>query len=161
MIIINFVYILRNEETKKIKDLEKELLNIIYKINENDNENVHTPEKENLTQELKWKMEDVKELLTRYEEELNNSEIKGDSSENIKKREDEFILLSKEYERIENIAKTDAIKEHDSMDELLKSNEKYNFIKETAISTSFDEEEEELLQLQEILLDGINYFIFI
>jgi len=41
------------------------------------------------------------------------------SSEVIKKREDEFILLSKEYERIENIANIDAIGEHNSMKYLL------------------------------------------
>jgi len=41
------------------------------------------------------------------------------SSEVIKKREDEFILLSKEYERIENIANIDAIGEHNSMEYLL------------------------------------------
>jgi len=142
-----------NEETKNIKDIEKEILDIIYKINENDNEKVNTLEKENLTQDLKDKMKNVKDLLTKYEVELNNSEIKGDSSEVIKKREDEFILLSKEYERIENIANIDAIGEHNSMDELLDTNERRNFVKGTSIDIPPDEEEEELLQLQEILLD--------
>ncbi|OUM69591.1 hypothetical protein PIROE2DRAFT_2458, partial [Piromyces sp. E2] len=94
-----------------------------------------------------------KDLLSKYESELNNSEIKGDSSEVIKKREDEYILLSKEYERIENIANIDAIGERNSMDELIDINEKDKFIKETSINIPPDEEEEELLQLQEILLD--------
>lgn len=38
------------------------------------------------------------------------------SSEVIKEREDQYILLSKEYERIENIANTDAIGERNSIE---------------------------------------------
>jgi len=40
--------------------------------------------------------------------------------------------------------------------ELLDTNERRNFVKGTSIDIPPDEEEEELLQLQEILLDGIN-----
>jgi len=98
-------------------------------------------------------MNNTKQLLEKYEMELTNSEVKGDSSEVIKEREDQYILLSKEYERIENIASIDAIGERNSIEELLDSNTRSKFIKDTAINVPQDGDEEELLQLQEILLD--------
>ncbi|ORX82921.1 hypothetical protein BCR32DRAFT_267303 [Anaeromyces robustus] len=141
------------EEVQKIKDEEKEILEIICKINENENVNIVNSDKDNLTQELKDKIIYIKELLDKYEMELNNSEIKGDSSEIIKEREDQYILLSKEYERIENIANVDAIGDSNSMDELLGTEDKKKFVKDTTIVIPQDDDEAELLQLQEILLD--------
>lgn len=141
------------EEVKKIKNVEKEILDIICNINKNDNEQINSIDKEALTKELKEKINNTKQLLEKYEMELTNSEVKGDSSEVIKEREDQYILLSKEYERIENIANTDAIGERNSIEELLDSNARSKFIKDTTINIPQDGDEEELLQLQEILLD--------
>jgi len=140
------------EETERIKNIEKEISDIVYKIN-NNNEQLNSVDKETLTKELKEKIDSTKQLLEKYEMELTNSEVKGDSSEVIKEREDQYILLSKEYERIENIANIDAIGKQNSIGELSDSNKKGKFIKDTTINISHDEDEEELLQLQEILLD--------
>lgn len=139
---------------KKIKNAEKEIIEIIFKINKDENNNnINNSDKKKYTEEIKDKLKNVKNLLDNYETELTNSEVKGDSSEVIKKREDQFILLSREYERIENIANVDAIGESDDMNELLNSKDKKKFINDTKINITKDEEEEELLQLQEMLLD--------
>ncbi|KAG4093978.1 hypothetical protein H8356DRAFT_1333822 [Neocallimastix lanati (nom. inval.)] len=125
-----------HHEAEKIKNVEKEIHEIIYKINQDDNNKINNSEKENHSHEIKDKLKNVKELLNKYENELTNSEVKSN-------REEQFILLLKEYERIENIASINAIGETDNINESISSEEKKKFI----------EDEEGLLQLQEILLD--------